>query len=139
MLSGMSAMQHVEENVASAGVSGIGTLTEDELDIVAQVREKYSVLCPIPCTQCDYCMPCSSGVNIPRCFENYNEGVMYDKPDHARTAYTRWFPELERADQCTECQECEEKCPQDIMISEWMPIVHAVLGEGQPYNERPAP
>ncbi len=59
---------------------------------------------------------------------------MYDKPDYARTVYTRWFPEPERADQCIQCRECEEKCPQNILISECMPIVHAVLGESQPYE-----
>jgi predicted aldo/keto reductase-like oxidoreductase len=50
VLSGMSTMQHVEENVASAEVSGVGTLTEEDLALVAQVREKYKELCPIPCT-----------------------------------------------------------------------------------------
>jgi predicted aldo/keto reductase-like oxidoreductase len=139
VLSGMSTMQHVEENVASAAVSGIGTLTGDELALVAQVREKYDTLCPIPCTKCEYCMPCPNGVNIPSNFERYNQGVMYDKPDHARIGYNRWFPEPERADKCIQCRECEEKCPQDIPISEWMPVVHQVLGEGQPYNACPTP
>jgi predicted aldo/keto reductase-like oxidoreductase len=139
VLSGMSTMQHVEENVASADVSGIGTLTGEELALVDRVRVKYEELCPIPCTKCEYCMPCPNGVNIPRNFELYNEGVMYDKPEHARTGYNRWFPEPERANQCIQCRECEEKCPQDILISEWMPIVHAVLGEGQSYDACPAP
>jgi hypothetical protein len=139
VLSGMTEMAHVEENVASADVSGTGTLTEEELALVDRVRAKYEELCPIPCTKCEYCMPCPNGVNIPRNFELYNEGVMYDKPEHARTGYNRWFPEPERANQCIQCRECEEKCPQDILISEWMPIVHAVLGEGQSYDACPAP
>jgi hypothetical protein len=84
-------------------------------------------------------MPCPNGVNIPSNFERYNQGVMYDKPDHARIGYNRWFPEPERADKCIQCRECEEKCPQDIPISEWMPVVHQVLGEGQPYNACPTP
>jgi predicted aldo/keto reductase-like oxidoreductase len=133
VLSGMSTMQQVEENVASADASRVGTLTEEELALVAQVSAKYRELCPIPCTKCGYCMPCPNGVNIPRNFELYNQGMMYDKPDHSRTAYNQWFPEPERADKCIQCRECEEKCPQEIPISEWMPIVHAVLGEGQPY------
>ncbi len=139
VLSGMSAMQHVEENVASAGTSGIGTLTDEELAFIGQVRTKYEELCPIPCTKCEYCLPCPNGVNIPRNFELYNEGVMYEKPDHARTGYTMWFPEPERADQCIQCRECEEKCPQGIPISEWMPVVHQVLGEGQAYDACPTP
>ena len=134
VLSGMSTMQQVEENVASAEASGTNTLTEEELALVAQVRAKYTELCPIPCTKCGYCMPCPNGVNIPRNFELYNQGVMYDKPDQSREVYTQWFPELERADKCIQCRECEEKCPQSIPISEWMPIVHAVLGENQPYE-----
>jgi len=133
VLSGMSAMQHVEENVASAEVSGVGSLSAEELALFDQVREKYKELCPIPCTKCGYCMPCPNGVDIPRNFEVYNEGVMYDKPDSARTGYTVWTSEEVRASQCIQCRECEEKCPQSIVISEWMPIVHEVLGEGKPY------
>jgi predicted aldo/keto reductase-like oxidoreductase len=133
VLSGMSAMQHVEENVASAEVSGVGTLTEEELALFDQVRKKYQELCPIPCTKCGYCMPCPNGVDIPRNFAVYNEGVMYDKPDRAREEYNNWMPEEKRASACIQCRECEEKCPQSIVISEWMPIVHEVLGEGKPY------
>jgi predicted aldo/keto reductase-like oxidoreductase len=133
VLSGMSAMQHVEENVASAEVSGVGSLNAEELALFDRVREKYKELCPIPCTKCGYCMPCPNGVDIPRNFEVYNEGVMYDKPDSARDGYNNWMPEEARASQCVQCRECEEKCPQSILISEWMPIVHEVLGEGKPY------
>jgi len=132
VLSGMSAMQHVQENVASAEASGIHTLAKEELALIARVREKYNELCPIPCTKCGYCMPCPNGVNIPRNLEIYNEGVMYDKPDSARQAYTR-LSEDERANVCTQCRECEALCPQSIPVSEWMPRVHQVLGEGQPY------
>ena len=132
VLSGMSAMQHVQENVASAEASGIHTLAGEELALVARVRERYNELCPIPCTKCRYCMPCPNGVNIPRNLEIYNEGVMYDKPDSARQAYAR-LSEDERASVCTQCRECEALCPQSIPVSEWMPRVHQVLGEGQPY------
>jgi predicted aldo/keto reductase-like oxidoreductase len=133
VLSGMSAMQHVVENVASAEASGIGSLNAQELALFDQVREKYKELCPIPCTKCGYCMPCPNGVDIPRNFEVYNEGVMYDKPDSARDGYNKWTPEEAQASQCIQCRECEEKCPQSIAISEWMPVVHEVLGEGKPY------
>jgi hypothetical protein len=132
VLSGMSTMQHVEENIASADVAGIGTLAPNELALFDQVRKKYDELCPIPCTKCGYCMPCPNGVDIPRNFAVYNEGVMYEKPDKAREGY-KWIDEEKRASACIQCRECEEKCPQSILISEWMPIVHEVLGEGQPY------
>ena len=137
-LSGMSTMDHVTENVASAAASGVNTLTAEELALVDQVREKYRELCPIPCTKCGYCMPCPNGVDIPRNFEIYNEGVMYDKPDQARQSY-KWLSEDKRASACIQCRECEEKCPQSIPISEWMPSVHEVLGEGKAYAECPLP
>lgn len=138
VLSGMSAMEHVKENVASAEVSGIDALTGEETALIGQVRRRFKELGPIPCTKCGYCLPCPNGVNIPRNFEFYNDGVMYDKPDYARMTYTIWVSEDERASQCVQCRECEEKCPQGIPISELMPQVHKVLGEGQPYPNPPA-
>ena len=133
VLSGMSAMQHVKENVASAETSHVGSLSAEELALFDRVREEYKEICPIPCTKCGYCMPCPNGVDIPRNFEVYNEGVMYDKPDTARDGYKNWTPEEAQAQQCIQCRECEEKCPQSIPISEWMPVVHEVLGNGQDY------
>lgn len=138
VLSGMSRLQHVEENIASADASAINTLTEGELALVRQVRGKYRELCPIPCTDCGYCLPCPNGVNIPRNFGIYNDGVMYDKPEYARKTYNSWFSEDERASACLQCGECEGLCPQNISIRAWMPLVHEVLGEGKPYGERPA-
>jgi predicted aldo/keto reductase-like oxidoreductase len=133
VLSGMSTMQHVEENVASGDTASVNALSGGELSIVEQVREKYQELCPIPCTKCGYCMPCPNGVDIPRNFDVYNQGRMYDKPDWARQAYG-WIPKEKRASACIQCRECEDKCPQSIPISEWMPVVHEVLGEGKAYE-----
>jgi len=127
VLSGMTAMQHVEENLAYADKSGIGTLTDDELSLISQVRDSYITLSPIPCTNCQYCMPCPNGVNIPTIFGRYNEGYIYDDHRVARMRY-RQLPREEQADQCVECLECEEKCPQDIPISEWLKRSHDWLG-----------
>jgi predicted aldo/keto reductase-like oxidoreductase len=127
VLSGMSTMQQVVENVASAEKSSISVLNQDELDLVDRVREIYHDLSPIPCTKCNYCLPCPNGVNIPRNFEIYNEAIMYDKTETARVGYNRWFPAEEHADQCVECLECEDKCPQQIPITTWLPKVHSLL------------
>jgi predicted aldo/keto reductase-like oxidoreductase len=139
VLSGMSTMEHVQENVASASASGINTLSAEELALVGRVRDRYGELCPIPCTKCGYCMPCPNGVDIPRNFDVYNQGAMYDKADYSRREYNNWIPEEARASACIQCRECEEKCPQNIPISEWMPSVHEVLGEGKSYAECPLP
>ncbi|MBN1303683.1 MAG: aldo/keto reductase [Anaerolineales bacterium] len=139
VLSGMSSLQQVEENVTSAARSGVSTLTSDELKLIDQIRDQYDALSPIPCTKCQYCLPCPNGVNIPRAFEIYNQGIMYEKLDGARIDYNQWFDEDQRAHHCIECRECEEKCPQHIPISEWMPHLHAVLGEGKAIQDVPRP
>jgi len=130
VLSGMSTMEQVEQNIASASVSGIGTLMQTDLDLVARVRGTYQDLCPIPCTKCGYCMPCPNGVNIPGDFELLNNGAMYDAMGEMRREYQN-LAEGERADACIQCRECEAKCPQHIPISDWMPIVQDVLGQGK--------
>jgi hypothetical protein len=134
VLSGMSTMQQVQENLASADVSGVGTLSDEELALIAQVRDAYNQMCPIPCTRCNYCMPCPSGVNIPRVFEVFNEGVMHDDPQAARRHYGDMDKEA-RADNCTQCLQCEELCPQHIPISEWLVHAEEVLAQGRPYEE----
>jgi uncharacterized protein len=135
VLSGMSTMQQTEENIASADNSGIGTFSTQDHELVSKARETYKSLSVIPCTKCEYCMPCPHGVNIPRNFETYNMGLMYEKPEAAREGYNRWTPENEQATNCTECGECLEKCPQKIPISSWMPVIHDVLGLNGEYRK----
>jgi predicted aldo/keto reductase-like oxidoreductase len=127
VLSGMSTMQQVVENIASAEHSAIGLLGEKELSLIAEAREKYRKLSPIPCTGCEYCMPCPNGVNIPHAFHYYNDAMMYSDPRTARFRYRQEAKEA-WADNCIECLECEEKCPQGIPISEWLKKAHDYLG-----------
>jgi predicted aldo/keto reductase-like oxidoreductase len=62
---------------------------------------------------------------------------MYDKPDSAQGRYDRMprgfqqgiIDSDQRAINCIQCSDCEEKCPQGFLIGEWMPIIHEVLGE----------
>jgi len=128
VLSGMSTMEQVEENLASADRSGVGTMSEEELALVAKVRDAYQALCAIPCTGCKYCMPCPSGVNIPEVFEIYNDLQMFGDEGRSKQFYA-WLDEKARAGQCIECGECLEKCPQHIDIPEWMKKVHEALGQ----------
>jgi predicted aldo/keto reductase-like oxidoreductase len=136
VLSGMKAMREVEENLRAADRSAIGSLHAEDQGLVARAREVLRERAPIPCTQCGYCLPCPSGVNIPRNFMLYNDCVIYDDPAIPRAVYGRFLPEGERASACTACRTCEEKCPQGIVISERLPEVHSVLGLKRP-PERP--
>ena len=76
-------------------------------------------------------MPCENGVEIPRIFQIYNDGVMYDDMKTARFFYRMALSGLredQRADQCPDCGKCEEKCPQKIEIGEWLKKVYSELG-----------
>ncbi|MFH1086577.1 MAG: aldo/keto reductase, partial [Chloroflexota bacterium] len=133
VLSGMSAMSHVTENLTSAERSGVAQLTQAELDLIGRVRDAYATLCPVPCTGCGYCMPCPNGVDIPENLAQLNNGVMYGRLDEARRRYGR-MDAARRASACIQCRQCEEKCPQNIVIGDWMPYVHQVLGEGTDFS-----
>jgi len=133
VLSGMSTMQQVEENLASASVSGVGSLSPQEEAIVERVRQAFNQLCLVACTGCQYCQPCPSELNIPLMFELYNSGHMYGVVEEVRKAYAHFIPEGQRADQCARCRECEDKCPQHLPICDLLEDVNRVLEKGMPY------
>jgi uncharacterized protein len=133
VLSGMSTLEQVQENLHSADVSGIGMLDSAEVELFARARDIINNLGPIPCTYCEYCLPCPNGVNIPRNFDVYNQVAMYDVLDDRRSEYKRWIPDNEKAAVCIQCDECLSKCPQKIAISTWLPVVEEVLGLNRPY------
>jgi len=124
VLSGMSTLDQVKENIASASRSGIGSLNEDELKLIDTARKTYLDMELIPCTSCGYCVPCPEGVDIPRILRIYNDGIMFDKPEMAAREYNIFVPDEKKGSLCVVCQECEEKCPQDIPIAEWMEKIH---------------
>ena len=128
VLSGMSSMEQVEQNITSAGESGPGTLTREELSVIARVREAYRQLSRIPCTDCRYCLPCPNGVSIPSIFECYNDAMVYGDVERAKLNYG-WMEEKERADQCVECEECLGKCPQQIEIPHWLAKADELLAQ----------
>lgn len=133
VLSGMSTLQQVVENLASAERSAIGSFAAADQVVIAAAREAYNSTSPIPCTQCRYCMPCPNGVDIPRNFLSFNRAVIHNNFREGHFAYTL-LPDDMRAKECVQCRECEDKCPQSIKIADWMPIVHGVLGEGAEYQ-----
>jgi predicted aldo/keto reductase-like oxidoreductase len=127
LLSGMSTMEQVAQNLASADRSGVGTMGAEELALTAQAREAYLALTAVPCTHCEYCLPCPQGVAIPDVLGVYNEAKMFGDLDRASQFYG-WIDEKARGDACIDCGECLEKCPQGIEIPEWMKKVHEELG-----------
>jgi hypothetical protein len=128
VLSGMSNMDQVNANLESAARARSHSFQEADLKLIAELQQKYRERAAIPCTKCNYCMPCPNGVDIPANFEIYNEAFLHEDIPGARFKYQIFVPEAARASVCVACHECEDRCPQKIPISEWMPKVHALLG-----------
>jgi predicted aldo/keto reductase-like oxidoreductase len=131
VLSGMSAMQQVKDNIRYAGRSRVGALSDDELALVSRVQRAYRKLRGIRCTACGYCMPCPSGVAIPRNFSLYNDLFMFPGSDQARLIYRTWMAAANRASACKECGKCAPKCPQQLAIPELLKKVHSALSANQ--------
>jgi hypothetical protein len=129
VLSGMSNMEQVNANLDSAAHARVHSFKPADLKLIAELQQKYRERAAIPCTKCNYCMPCPNGVNIPANFEIYNEAFLHEDVPGARFKYQIFIPEAERASACIACHDCEDNCPQKILISEWMPKVHALLGK----------
>ncbi len=133
-LSGMNAIEQVEENVATA--SREDPLSDEEKLHVMQSLEENRKLAELYCTDCKYCMPCPNDVNIPLNFRIMNFHRVFGLTDHAKQQYARFFAEKKRveglaASECQECGECEPKCPQDIPIIKQLKETHEALGDGR--------
>ncbi|MBR4136317.1 MAG: aldo/keto reductase [Bacteroidales bacterium] len=128
VLSGMSYMEHLVQNVAT--YSPLRPITQEENDFLMQVADEIYNLKSIPCTACSYCMPCPYGLNIPAIFSHYNkcinEGNM-PNPEHRTSdynklrrafliGYDRSVPKLRQASHCIGCYQCVSHCPQRINI-----------------------
>jgi len=136
VLSGMSTMAQVEENTASAGRSGVGSLTAEESAVFDRARELTLKSGWIPCTGCNYCSPCPNKVGIADAFAVYNVAVVPGDLDRGRRWYSK-LPAENRPGACQACRECEKKCPQDLPISELLAKVHAALKEDEPATPAP--
>ncbi len=126
VLSGMSNMEQVEENLASAERAEAEKMSVEEFKIFNQIKTEFELRIQVPCTSCKYCVPCDNNVNINSIFERYNNAFIYGDHEIPRSFYRR-FLVGQQADNCTECGECEEVCPQDIPIIEWLQKAHEFL------------
>ena len=131
VLSGMVYMEHLQENIRT--FSPLEPITEQENKALEEVTERMLHSDFVPCTECQYCMPCPYGLDIPGTFAHYNrcvndELVAKSSQDanyrEARRAflvgYDRKVPKLRQAGHCIGCDKCVPKCPQGIKIPEQM-------------------
>jgi uncharacterized protein len=129
LLSGMNSIDQVKENVAIASQKGYSNLTQAELELIGRVRDTYRELVPIPCTACAYCLPCPHGVEIPTIFELYNDAIIYDNLRESLVKYMgpAGMKRSQRADNCQDCKECLEKCPQGLQIPDFLKKAREML------------
>ena len=127
VLSGMTYLDHVKENVKT--YSPLRPLDRREFDTLERASRVFLSDDSIPCTACNYCMPCPYGIDIPGLFRFWEDALVADllPDDPADPAYAanrrrflieyeRTFHKLRRAERCTGCGRCAPHCPQGIDI-----------------------
>ena len=128
VLSGMTYMEHLKDNLLS--YCPLVPLSEKEQRYLDRdVAHKIVGLENIPCNDCQYCMPCPYGIDIPAIFVHYNkcknEGSLpYTIGDAEYRKHRRQYlisldrvvPRDRQPDHCIQCGQCEPHCPQNIRI-----------------------
>ena len=118
VLSGMSSLEMVEQNLAVADQGTPGCMTDSDRALIERVKAEILAHVKVGCTGCGYCMPCPKGVDIPGTFRCYNamysEGKASGRRDYLQCTAMRKDPSS--ASQCVGCGKCESHCPQHIAI-----------------------
>ena len=135
ILSGMNEAAQLEDNLNAAEHAKAGVLTEESASLYTSIKEILNAKTAVPCTGCGYCMPCPHGVDIPSVFAAYNkrcsEGFVSGMA--AYITCTSLKEKSAAASACIKCGLCEKKCPQGILIRDYLDETKAVM-EGLPYR-----
>lgn len=130
-LSGMENLNQLNENIKIASKGS--QLSDTELETVKKMMEENKKVAELYCTSCDYCKPCPAEINIPLILKTMNNHRVYELTEHAKSTYAQIMagsnPWLKSADasKCTECGECEKKCPQKLPIIKQLKETHKTL------------
>lgn len=125
VLSGMGSLDQMKENMSIAERVEIGSLSDEEIDVLDKAQGIFNSMMKINCTGCGYCLPCPRGVNIPDCFNVYNEKYLFDKKafgvlPHAMVNYYMVVGGITNkqasAGLCNHCGRCKSLCPQSLDI-----------------------
>ena len=130
--SGMCEIEEIDENVAAASVET--PLTPEQRARVLKVVKEKTALAEAYCTSCNYCQPCENNVAISSILNAMALHKVWGLTRLARKQYSVLGKgpragKAEPATACTECGDCEEKCPQKIPIRERIKEAHEALAE----------
>lgn len=121
VIPGMAEARELEENVKACENSM--PLTKEEEEKLEAVRKQLGTNF---CRRCNYCAPCTVGINIPSVFLFAGYLERYDLGDWARDRYQSLSV---KASACVECGECETRCPYHLPIREMLKKCAAEFGE----------
>ena len=115
VLSGMSAMEHMKDNVKT--FEEYKPLSEEERQFLFDVAEGMKT--SVPCTSCQYCVAgCPKGLDIPMLISIYNE--LKFVPTVNASMRIEAMEEDKKPTACIACGKCSHMCPQGIHIPEIM-------------------
>ncbi|ACV28495.1 putative oxidoreductase [Anaerococcus prevotii] len=116
VLSGMNDIDQVRENLEMASTTDYNSLAKEDEDFYEKARAIYKSRERIGCTACEYCLPCTVDINIPKVFGLWNKAYLYDEADKSRKEYKDYLEEGVSPTECIECGKCEGICPQNLEI-----------------------
>ncbi|MCM1570150.1 MAG: 4Fe-4S dicluster domain-containing protein, partial [Roseburia sp.] len=125
VLSGMSTMEQVEDNLST--FTGFKSLSQEEQQVIREVVELLRSRVQNGCTGCRYCMPCPAKVDIPGNFRVWNTYHMYQNYNIVRGSWEQEIGKEHQAKNCIKCGKCEQACPQHLKIREDLEKVQADL------------
>ena len=125
ILSGMSSMEQVKDNLDIFSRVTVGNLSEKDRAFFRELKKAYLERIAIGCTKCDYCQPCPQGVLIPRIFAAVNDACMFEDDARFDSAYREILRLGGGADRCVACGQCEDACPQNLPIIRLLEEVQA--------------
>lgn len=121
VIPGMAELRELSQNVAAA--EDASPLTEEELAACEEVRKSLGTQF---CRRCNYCAPCTVGIQIPNCFLFQGYLNRYGLEGWAHERYNT-LPV--KAGACIECGACETRCPYQLPIRQMLKKVAADFGE----------
>lgn len=112
VIPGMYEKKEINENLAAAARTE--PLTAEEQAKMAQIREELGSNF---CRRCNYCAPCTVGINIPSVFLFEGYLSRYGLEDWAKERYATLD---KKASDCIQCGVCETRCPYELPIREML-------------------